>query len=67
MPIKPKSFTLVCEDCNWKKTIAPRSDALRPGEWFVVCPRCGSTDLKMREAGWLEAVVAEAMARWGKP
>ncbi|MNO77331.1 hypothetical protein D3C76_684370 [compost metagenome] len=21
MPIKPKPFTLVCEDCNWKKTI----------------------------------------------
>ena len=65
MPIKPKPFTLVCEDCNWKKTIAPRSDALRPSEWFMVCPRCGSTDLKMRAAGGLEAAVAEFLVRRG--
>jgi len=30
MPIKPRPFTFVCEDCKWKKTIAPRSDALMP-------------------------------------
>lgn len=36
MPIKSKPFTLVCEDCKWKKTIPPRSDALRPGECAVV-------------------------------
>lgn len=65
MPIKPKPFMLVCEDCNWKKAIAPRSDALRPGECFFVCPWCGGTDLKMREAGWLEAIVVEVMARRG--
>ena len=28
MPIKPRLFTVVCEDCHWKKTVAPRSDAL---------------------------------------
>ncbi len=32
MPIKPRPFTVVCEDCHWKKTVAPRSDALMPGE-----------------------------------
>ncbi len=63
MPITPKPFTLVCEDCNWKKTIAPRSDALRPGEWFVVCPRCGSTALRVRAAGWLEAAAADFLVR----
>lgn len=66
MPIKPKPFTLVCEDCNWKKTIAPRGDALRPEDLFVVCPRCGSTDLKMRQAGCLMAAVAEILARRGR-
>lgn len=65
MPIKPRPFTFVCEDCNWKKTIAPRSDALMPGDWFVTCPKCGSTALKMRAAGWLEAAIAELMARRG--
>ena len=41
MPIKPRPFTFVCEDCKWKKTIAPRSDALMPGDWFATCPKCG--------------------------
>lgn len=59
MPIKPRPFTFVCEDCNWKKTIAPRSDALMPGDWFATCPRCGSTALKMRAAGWFEAAAAQ--------
>lgn len=63
MPIKPKPFTLVCEDCKWKKTIVPRSDALRPGEWLIVCPRCGGTALKMRAAGWFEAAAAELARR----
>ena len=41
MPIKPRPFTFICEDCNWKKTIAPRSYALMPGDWFATCPKCG--------------------------
>ena len=65
MPIKPRPFPFVCEDCHWKKTMAPRSDALMPGDWFVTCPKCGSTALKMRAAGWLEAAIAELMARQG--
>jgi Zn finger protein HypA/HybF involved in hydrogenase expression len=63
MPIKPRPFTFVCEDCNWKKTVAPRSDALAAGEWFSACPKCGGTALKMRAAGLLEAAAAELMAR----
>lgn len=41
MPIKPGPFTFVCEDCHWKKTVAPRSDALLPGDGFATCPKCG--------------------------
>jgi primosomal protein N' len=38
---------------------------LMPGDWFATCPKCGSTTLKMRAAGWLEAAAAELMARRG--
>ena len=51
MPIKSKPFELQCKDCSRKTIIALRSDALRSGEWFVVCPRCGSTELKLRVGG----------------
>lgn len=39
MPMKPKPFTYMCEECGWTKTVAPRSDALSPGEWFDRCPK----------------------------
>lgn len=63
MPIKSKPFVLQCKDCSSKTTIALRSDALRPGEWFVLCPRCGSTELKLRAAGGLKFAAARLMAR----
>jgi Zn finger protein HypA/HybF involved in hydrogenase expression len=63
MPIKPRPFTFECEGCGWTKTVAPRSDALAPGEWIYRCPRCGSEELKVRAAGWLAGAVAELLAR----
>ena len=63
MPMKPRPFTYVCEECGWKKTVAPRSDALGPGEWFDQCPKCGSKALRMRAAGWFEGAIAEFLAR----
>ncbi len=63
MPIKPRPFTYVCSECGWKKTVAPQSDALRPGEWFEQCPKCGSEGLKIRTAGWLERTLAELSFR----
>lgn len=62
MPIKSRPFTFECEACDWTKTVAPQSDALRPGEWFGQCPKCGSKALKMRTAGWFEGAVAELLA-----
>lgn len=64
MPIPPRPFTVVCDKCGWKKTVAPLSDALRRGEWFEQCPRCGNKELRMRAAGWLEKAVAEVLRRW---
>jgi len=34
MPMPPRPFTFVCDNCGWKQTVVPLSDALRPGEWF---------------------------------
>lgn len=63
MPFPPKPFTFVCDKCGWKKTVAPLSDALRPGERFEQCPRCGSQALRKRAAVWLEKALAEFMRR----
>ena len=63
MPIRPRPFTFVCGECGWKKTVAPRSDALGPGEWFKQCPKCGSEALKRRAAGWVERTLAELFLR----
>lgn len=49
MPIKPKPFIYFCESCGWKKTVAPRSDALMPGEYYDCCPKCGANHLKREE------------------
>lgn len=31
MPIRSKPVTYSCAKCGWKKTVWPKSDALRPG------------------------------------
>lgn len=64
MPMPPRPFTFVCDNCGWKQTVAPLSDAQRPGEWFGRCPKCGSKELRTRAAGWLEKAVAELLRRW---
>jgi Zn finger protein HypA/HybF involved in hydrogenase expression len=56
MPVRPQPFTFECGECGWKKTVAPQSDCLRPGEWFVVCPKCGNEGLNTKRAG--------AVKRW---
>jgi hypothetical protein len=53
----------VCRDCQWKKTVAPRSDALGAGEYFTQCPRCTSMAIKVFAAGFLDGLLAELMAR----
>jgi len=63
MPVRPRPFTFVCNECGWKKTVAPRSDCLGPGEWFDQCPKCGSKSLKMRTAGWWERVLVGELFR----
>lgn len=54
MPIRPRPCTYVCTQCHWKKTVAPASDALRPGEYFGACPACGNTELEQRAPSLME-------------
>ena len=48
MPIRPGPITFSCPACGWSKIVAPRSDALKPGEYFDKCPVCGHEELSMQ-------------------
>ncbi|MNF88834.1 hypothetical protein D3C76_1217140 [compost metagenome] len=66
MPVRPQPFTFICDGCGWKKTIAPRSDALGPGDWCDRCERCGSTSLTFKTAGVVDRILAQWFARLGR-
>lgn len=44
MPIRPKPMTYVCQSCGWKKTVAPMSDVLVPGNIVKQCVAARSKD-----------------------
>ncbi|QBZ84176.1 hypothetical protein GHNINEIG_02251 [Hydrogenovibrio crunogenus] len=46
MPVKPKPFKLMCEDCGWAQVYAPRSDAICAP--LNECPKCGSKKINMK-------------------
>lgn len=48
MPIRPKPMTYVCQSCGWKKTVAPMSDVLLPGDIVKQCEKCGCKQLLRR-------------------
>lgn len=50
MPIRPLPSVYTCPKCGWTKSVAPRSDALMPGEYFSKCPACGCGTLTHRNA-----------------
>jgi DNA-directed RNA polymerase subunit RPC12/RpoP len=54
MPIQPTPTTYHCQKCGWKKTVAPKSDALMPGDHYDTCPECGSKKLKQQDASFIE-------------
>ncbi|ADC64175.1 conserved hypothetical protein (plasmid) [Allochromatium vinosum DSM 180] len=45
MPIRPQPRTYRCPQCGWSTTVHPKSDALKPSEYFSECPSCGHQDL----------------------
>lgn len=45
--IKPQPFELICKQCGWRKTFAPRSDAFIEGHDYVSnCPKCNYCNLE---------------------
>lgn len=45
MPVTPPPLTFDSPQCGWRKTTAPKIDALRPSELFTCCSECGNRDL----------------------
>ena len=58
MPIAPPPVTYRCPACRWSKTVAPRSDALMPGDHFGACPVCDRAPLNTQPANALQAALA---------
>lgn len=56
MVLPPPPHTFICRRCGWTRTVAPRSDALMPGEWVLRCPVCGNDELSSERAGPLATV-----------
>ena len=59
MPIRPLPYPLECSKCRWRKTVAPASDALEPGEWHSSCPRCNGQVRKKILSGPIQRLVAQ--------
>ena len=57
MPIALPPTTYNCPACRWSKTVAPRSDALMPGEFFSACPVCRHAPLDRKTATLGEATL----------
>ena len=60
MAFRPKPVTYSCAKCGWKKTVWPKSDALRPGEFFRECPKCRGEVLG-KKASVLESIVRKLL------
>ena len=51
MAIRPSPMHYRCSACNWGKTVAPRSDALGPGDFYRAYPQCGHQPLDVQPVG----------------
>jgi len=63
MPIRPEPQTFLCPKCGWQKTTTPRSDVLMPGDIYAQCPKCGNTEIEVRQIGLLEKIVSSLKGR----
>ena len=61
MPLRPAPMHYTCPACHWSKTVAPRSDALTPADYFSSCPACGHAALDAKAAGALQGEVAQVL------
>lgn len=61
----PEPYTYHCLDCGWRKTLAPKSDGLGPGDFFSWCPSCQSDNLVRELARRIERTLAKFRRRLG--
>lgn len=61
MPFPPPPMTYTCSKCGWRKTTAPKSDALMPGDHYTACPSCGHTGLKVKVVSGMQGQFARAL------
>lgn len=61
MPFQPPPTKYTCPKCGWKKTTAPKTDALMPGDYYTACPSCGHTDLKVKVVSSIQGQLARAI------
>lgn len=59
MPIRPTPTHYHCPACHWSKTVAPRSDALGPGDFYSTCPQCHNSALESRPAGVVQGELVQ--------
>ena len=59
MSIRPFPTTYTCSTCGWSKTVAPRGDALMPGDFFDACPKCGHAPLESKGATAAQAALGQ--------
>ena len=62
MSIRPLPSIYTCSKCGWTKKVAPRSDALMPGEYFSECPTCGCGTLTHRHVSSNHTLVDQLTA-----
>ncbi|MDR1936592.1 MAG: hypothetical protein LBS49_13630 [Candidatus Accumulibacter sp.] len=58
MPIKPPPRTYTCPKCGWSKSVAPKSDAFGPGDFFESCPKCGNERLETHAARFVKGFLS---------
>ena len=63
MPIRPSTIVYTCPKCHWSKTVAPRSDALMPGDHYSACPACGHAPVSRRQADAAQAALAQLLQK----
>lgn len=54
MPIRPKPFKVICQQCQWSRVLQPLSDAVTPNERVERCPVCGSKKINFKKPNWFE-------------
>lgn len=59
MAIRPPLYQYHCSACGWSKTVAPRSDALGPCDFYSACPQCHHGPLESRPAGVVQGELTQ--------